>query len=220
MTNYHGSGGARCCQFRYTLCMPENGRRSYQLKQRARSQEATRRRIVDATVALHEEIGPARTTVAEVARRAGVGRVTVYNHFPDDASLLGACSAQFIAAHPPPDPAPWGAIRDPDVRLRTALVARYGYFRANEAMLANVTRDAALLPALAAVVDGPDAATLDVAMRAVLLAGRGARGARRRRVRAALGLALAFATWQRLARDEGLGDEGAADLMARAVAAA
>src|SRR3954469_15733070 len=69
--------------------------RRYELKERARRQEETRQRIVDATVALHREVGPARTTVAEVARRAGVGRVTVYNHFPDDVSLLAACSAHF-----------------------------------------------------------------------------------------------------------------------------
>src|SRR5436190_63027 len=62
--------------------------RKYELKERAERQEATRRRIVEATVALHEEVGPARTTVAEIARRAGVQRLTVYNHFPELAATL------------------------------------------------------------------------------------------------------------------------------------
>jgi AcrR family transcriptional regulator len=84
--------------------------RRYELKERAVAQAETRRRIVDATVALHREVGPARTTVAEIARRAGVGRVTVYNHFPDDVALLGACSAQWVSEHPPPDPRAWAAI--------------------------------------------------------------------------------------------------------------
>ena len=48
--------------------------RKYELKARAEKQAATRRRIVEATSALHEEVAPARTTVAEIARRAGVQR--------------------------------------------------------------------------------------------------------------------------------------------------
>jgi AcrR family transcriptional regulator len=194
--------------------------RRYELKERARRQEETRQRIVDATVALHREVGPARTTVSEIARRAGVGRVTVYNHFPDDASLLGACSGRFIAGHPPPDPAGWAAIGDPEARLRTALAEVYAYFRENEAMLANVGRDAALIPALAAVLSGPEAAAHQAAMREALLAGRGVRGARRRRVRAAIGVAVAFETWRRLTREEGLSDDEAVEVMAAAVAAA
>src|SRR5919197_5438087 len=164
---------------RCTLCSMNT--RRYELKERARRQEETRRRIVDATVALHREVGPARTTVSEVARRAGVGRVTVYNHFPDDASLLGACSARFIASHPPPDPSAWAAIADPDARLRAALGEVYAHYRENEAMLANVRRDAALIPALAEVLGSAEAVAHEAAMREALLAGRGARGARRRR---------------------------------------
>src|SRR5690349_651020 len=95
-------------------------RRPYELKERARRQAETRRRIIEATAALHREVGPARTTVSEIARRAGVGRVTIYNHFPDDVALLGACSAHFAASHPPPDPGAWVAIEDPDERLHTA----------------------------------------------------------------------------------------------------
>src|SRR4051812_45843258 len=144
-------------------------RRPYELKERARRQEATRQRIVDATEELHREVGPARTTVAEIARRAGVGRVTVYAHFPDDASLLGACSAQFVARHPPPDPAAWAQVEDPAERLRTALGELFGWFREQEAMLAHTTRDAALVPALAEVLSAPEARAHQDAMRTVLL---------------------------------------------------
>jgi AcrR family transcriptional regulator len=80
-------------------------KRKYELKARAESQEETRRRIVEATVALHQEVGPARTTVSEVARRAGVNRVTVYNHFPDDLDLFAACQRHFLAEHPLPEAA-------------------------------------------------------------------------------------------------------------------
>ena len=37
---------------------------------------------------LHKEVGPAQTTIAEIARRAGVQRLTVYNHFPTKPDLV------------------------------------------------------------------------------------------------------------------------------------
>jgi AcrR family transcriptional regulator len=195
-------------------------KRRYELKERAVKQAVTRQRIIDATVALHREVGPARTTISEVARRAGVGRVTVYNHFPDDASLLGACSAQFVAESPPPDPEEWASISDPDERLKSALAELYGYYRDNETMLANVGRDAAIVPALAQVLAESGAAEHEAAMVDALAAGRKLRGKKERRARAAIALALAFGTWQRLTAEGALRDGEAAKLMARAVAAA
>jgi hypothetical protein len=53
-----------------------------------------------------------------------------------------------------------------------------------------------------------------------LMAGRRVRGRPRERVRAAIGHALAFATWRSLAFEEGLDDRDAAELMCRLVAAA
>src|SRR3954454_15794695 len=135
-----------------TVCSMESKRR-YELKERAVKQAETRQRIIDATVSLHREVGPARTTISEVARRAGVGRVTVYNHFPDDESLLGACTQQFAEENPPPDPAAWKSVKDPEGRLKSGPAALYDYSREKEPMLANVGRDAAIVPALAAVLE-------------------------------------------------------------------
>src|SRR3954462_3840592 len=100
-------------------------KRKYELKARAEAQEETRRRITEATVGLHLEVGPAKTTISEVAKRAGVQRLTVYNNFPDEASLLGACSAQWLGQHPPLDLGTWQSIRDPVRRARTAVTALY-----------------------------------------------------------------------------------------------
>src|SRR5438034_6499517 len=116
-------------------------KRRYELKARAEGQRRTRERIVQATMALHEEVGPARTTVAEIARRAGVQRLTVYNHFPEDAELFAACSGHWVARHPPPDPGPWAAVADPDARLRRALLETYAWFEQAEPMLRHVERD-------------------------------------------------------------------------------
>ncbi|HWC30319.1 MAG TPA: helix-turn-helix domain-containing protein [Dehalococcoidia bacterium] len=52
---------------------------------------------------LHGTVGPARTTVAEIARKAGVQRLTVYTHFPDLTSLFAACTTHWFGEHPPPD---------------------------------------------------------------------------------------------------------------------
>ena len=187
-------------------------KRKYELKARAAAQEETRRRITEATVGLHLEVGPANTTISEVAKRAGVQRLTVYNNFPDEASLLGACSAHWVTQHPPPDPATWASIRDPVRRARAALTAIYRYYRETETMSANVLRDAKTMPALAAILEQ----TRDVFVRAVRddLASAWERGGPPNpALRAALALALRFDTWQALAREENMGDEQAAELV-------
>jgi AcrR family transcriptional regulator len=196
----------------------QSSKRPYKQKQRAERQEDTRRRIAAATASLHEEVGPARTTIAEVARRAGVQRPTVYNNFPRERELLAACQAHFLAEHPPPDPSPAFALADPADRLRAALEGLYAWYRQTEAMTGNVQRDRRLVPELDALLaEGSDAQLDDLAD--ALAQGFGARGRARTRTRAVVRLALDFATWQRLA-EQGLGDAEAAALMRAAVPAA
>lgn len=190
-------------------------RRPYELKARAERQVQTRRRIVDATVELHEEVGPARTTVAEIARRAGVTRLTVYNHFPEDADLFAACQGAFLARHPLPDLGPALALPDPRERVRAVLCGLYAGYRAREPMTSKVLRDRSALPALDELL----ARTADVQMAALadaLAAGFGAEGDAAVHVRAVVALTLDFWTWSRLQR-EGLDDAEAAALMANLV---
>ena len=68
----------------------KSNRRKYELKKRAERQDETRQRIVEATVALHEELGPAQTSISKIAERAGVRRSTVYRHFPDEDAPFAA----------------------------------------------------------------------------------------------------------------------------------
>src|SRR4249919_4162156 len=96
-------------------------KRPYRMTKRAELEEETRRRITESTVELHEQLGPARTSISAVAERAGVRRSTVYRHFPDETALFAACSSHWRAANPPPDPGTWLSIDDPDQRTRTAL---------------------------------------------------------------------------------------------------
>jgi AcrR family transcriptional regulator len=183
--------------------------RRYEQRERARKHEQTRQRIVDALIELHETVGAAQTTVVEVARRAGVGRMTVYNHFPTEADMVTACTAHWIALHPPPDVDAWKRIADPGERLDRALSELYGYYRETQAMWTTAYRDARLVESLGEIMDSAWFAVLDRAVEA-LAAGRGLRGARRRRAVGALRLALDFPTWRTLT-DSGLdGPEAAA----------
>jgi AcrR family transcriptional regulator len=186
-------------------------KRRYELKARAEAQEATRAKITAAAASLHEEVGIGSTTVADIARRSGVTRATVYNHFPDLGTLLPACSAHWLAAHPPPDLGAAFAEPEPADRLRIALTALYAYYRENEAMQARVQGERATVPELEAWM----ARSADVAMAA--MAEALAAGFDRPGASALVAVALDFWTWRRLAR-EGLDDAAAAALMADAAA--
>jgi AcrR family transcriptional regulator len=183
-------------------------KRKYELKARAEAQEATRARIAAAAASLHREVGVAKTTVADIARRAGVQRLTVYNHFPDLATLLPACSEHWLAESPMPDLAPAFALEDPAERLRTALGLLYGWYRDTAPMLRAVFGERAAVPELDAwLAQSADAMLAELAAR--LSEGFD---------RALVALALDFWTWQRLDR-EGLDDAAAAELMSRSIQA-
>jgi AcrR family transcriptional regulator len=177
----------------------------------------TRRRITEAAIDLHGSIGPSRTTLTAVAERAGVERRTLYRHFPNEADLFAACSSHYFAAHPWPDVGAWGAIPDPDQRLRRALDELYAYYERTEPMLGNVLRDAELVDFAREAV-APLHAFLDEAAR-VLLAGHRARGRRRALLEAALRHVLDFSTWRSLA-GRGVGRADAVELTTALVRAA
>jgi AcrR family transcriptional regulator len=102
-------------------------RRSYQLKRRAESAEETRRRLVDATFALHREQGIAATTMKQIAERAGVGVGTVYHHFATLDDTISACGQMVMATYPLPGEeilAGAATMKDRLIRLARAL---FGY---------------------------------------------------------------------------------------------
>ena len=172
----------------------------------------TRRRIVEAAIALHEERGPAKTTITAIAERAGVERLTVYRHFPDARTLLGACSERWMADNPPPDVASWASL-PPGRRVRQALEQLYAYYRRAEPMLVRLLRDRAEIPELAELMTGFD----DLLRQAVqVLAPPDGSPQHRRVTGAAVEHALRFETWQSLSAAS-LGDGEAAELMARLV---
>lgn len=192
-------------------------KRTYRLKARAEQQAETRQRIIEATAALHDEVGPARTSVAEIARRAGVQRLTVYNNFPDESLLFEACGQHWLAQHPPPDPTASLSLGDPAERLRAVLRAFYGWYRETGATQEHMHRDRLVMP----VFDRVMRSKMDQGMADLIdaLAAAFTRKAAAEVTRAAIALSVDFWTWRRLSA-EGLEDAAAADLMVGAVESA
>ena len=205
----HGERRPADCQW-VNATVSRNARKPYRLQARAEAMERTRARITAAAIDLHGSVGPAATTMSAVADRAGVTRATLYRHFPSEAALFAACSAEWRAQNPAPDPATWAAIRDPAERLPVALGELYAWYRGTEAMRANVLRDLQVMP-------DPIQAAIAAYPRTVVAALDTGWPTADRLRRAAIGHAVAFDTWRSLAH-QGLSDAEAARLMTDLVA--
>jgi AcrR family transcriptional regulator len=184
--------------------------RPYTLKRRAEQQAETRRRIVEAAIALHGSLGPALTTVSMVAERAGVQRHTFYAHFPDERSLSLACSGLTLERDPLPDGEAWRGIEDPKERLRVGLRAIYDWYERNAELIACVLRDAEYHALTREIIELRFGKPMTL-FREVL-------GARlKARQRALLPLALSFHTWRTLARESGLKQAAAVAAMVQTI---
>lgn len=187
-------------------------KRKYELKKRAETQLATRRRIVEAAVQLHASKGPARTSLSDVARLAGVQRHTLYRHFPEERDLLMACSGLYTERHPAPDPEAWLGLQGEE-RLRAGLRAMYDFFEDNEPMMSRLVIDAETHELTRQMMDmrrGAELAKVRQTLAKTL--------PRRAAAHAMLDVALDFRTWQRLRRS-GLSSRAAADSMVQALLA-
>jgi AcrR family transcriptional regulator len=183
------------------------------MSRRAEQVAETRQRIVDAAVALHGSVGPAATTIAAIAELAGVTRLTVYRHFPDETALFNACSAHWITQQQPPDPAAWARIDDPAARLRAGLADLYQFYRGGAGMLAHVYRDFAALPEEHQRGLREQTSSSHELLAKPFTGGPG----KQRMVRAVIGHAASFWTWHSMCIDQGLTDQEAVEVMTTAV---
>lgn len=187
------------------------------MRKRADHVDETHQRIVEAAAGLHGTIGPAATTIAGIAKEAGVTRLTVYRHFDDEEAIFSACSAHWLAQQVLPDPSGWARLADPVERLEAGLADLYRFYRAGVDMLTCIYRD---------IDDIPEQRRnqirqRDSHFREVLLDPFVTTRARRRRLSAILGHAASFWTWRSLCIEHGLSDREARDAMtATAVAVA
>jgi AcrR family transcriptional regulator len=184
--------------------------RTYTLKRRAEQVAETRLRIVQAAIDLHGSVGPALTSLSMVAERAGVQRHTLYAHFPDERSLLLACSGLTMERDPLPDAAGWRAIKDRRERLGTGLRALYGWYDRNADLAACVLRDSESHAPTREVVQlrfgQPMATYLEVLGEKLNM-----------KKRAILQVALSFSTWRTLVRQSGLKQNTAVEAMIHAI---
>jgi AcrR family transcriptional regulator len=185
--------------------------RKYEMKRRSERMQQTRQRITEATVELHQSVGPARTTVSAIAQKAGVQRHTYYAHFPQTKDLYQACTAHYLERNPLPDPSRWEEISDPEERLRGALSEVYAYYQGNEAMLTNVLRDMPFDP----VLQENNVLLFRhwEAMRDTIADAFEASGEQHEGLLGAVALALELQTWRTLVGQQGLEDDRALELM-------
>jgi AcrR family transcriptional regulator len=184
-------------------------KRKYELKRRAERQEETHQRILDATVALQERVGVPGTTISAVAEQAGVERLTVYRHFPDETALLTAATAYYLEANPPPDPEPWREIADPEARLRTGLTAAYAYHRQTESVIGRLIQGLPYKPVICDALEGYSAYWVRVQQ----ILSEGWDAPNPALIAAAIGHTLSFKTWHSFVRDLGLDQAQAIELM-------
>jgi len=189
--------------------------RAYQQRARAISHAHMREQILDATIALLEEVGFAATTIAAIAERAGVQRLTVYRHFPDDRVLIDGCAARWCALHPMPTDR-WSVIADPRQRVRVAVDSLYGYYATAGPMLAQLMRERERLPSVARWLEPYD--RLLAELRERLAEGWGLSGRPQAWLNALITHVLSVGAWRSLVRDAGLAPADASRLMARSVA--
>jgi AcrR family transcriptional regulator len=182
------------------------------MTKRAQQVDETRQRIVAAAVELHGSVGPANTTVSAIAELAGVTRVTVYRHFPDEDTLFGACTSHWAARQRLPDPEAWREIPSPEARAEAGLTDLYRFFHEAAPMLTLTTRDAHVVPDFVRARNQQmTGAQIDALLQAWPPRQRTATR------RALVGHATTFATWRSLCVDQRLPQRDAVVAMTRLV---
>ena len=103
-------------------------RRRYRLGKRAETVATTRRRIVDATLTLHDEQGISSTSVRDIAARAAVAPSTVLQHFPQMGELIRACGELSSRLAPMPSELLFAGIDRQAERVRRMAAAMFEWW--------------------------------------------------------------------------------------------
>jgi AcrR family transcriptional regulator len=130
--------------------------RRYSMERRSASVDETRDRIINATMALHDEQGILATSMQDIAARAGVALGTVYRHFPSVDQLVPACGGRKMELYPPPSPDVFEALEGA-ARVKALLEALYAHYEAMERPYYIGYAEASKLPVLRGLMDQADA---------------------------------------------------------------
>lgn len=141
--------------------------RKYEKRLRAESMEETRRRIIEATYALHSEKGFAATTWKDIAARADVSVGTVYYHFPAIDDLVPACSGFAAEQVPPPGPEVFEGLPTREARVGALVRAFFDHYKIAGQGLANAYRERHKISIVNAVVTEFEKHLRDLLKRAI-----------------------------------------------------
>ena len=106
--------------------------RKYALGKRAIQRADTRRRIIDAALALYQERGVSATTMQDVARRADVAPGTVANHFGSSAALATEATRTILADLRMPTPDLFDGVDQLSDRIRVLVRELAAFFERSE----------------------------------------------------------------------------------------
>ena len=185
-------------------------KRKYSQRARAEKTGETRQQIAAAAAKLHEDVGPANTTIKAIADLAGVQRLTVYRHFPDEESLFEACSAHWLTKHPLPVAVEYQG--DCMEQAQKTLQAFYDYYLGTRDMWHSLYRDLGEVKAL----DKPMRQVegyLD-SVRDTLISSWKVKTAAKKRLSLTLRHCLRYSTWKSLT-DTGLSNRQIVNLAVR-----
>ena len=180
--------------------------RTYRMTRRAAASAETRRRIVDAAIALHAEKGVLGTTWPDIAKRADVALGTVYRHFPGLDQLVPACTSENAVRMRPPGASVLVGVTRPEERIGRFVEELFAFYGRSAPWTPRASIDRHQLPVLDTILSRREAGLKGLVEDTL--------GPLRRR-RHALDAALAltdFGVWSSLTRS-GLSTEAAARLI-------
>jgi AcrR family transcriptional regulator len=135
---------------------------------------ATDDALLDAARAAIIDVGWKRSTLTDVARRAGVSRMTIYRRWPDMETLLGDLMTREWSGlvEPAPDDNGGADSADPVARLAAGVASTVAALRANELFRKIVTVDPELLLPYLLVRQGRTQAALLALLEAAIADGQ------------------------------------------------
>lgn len=123
------------------------------MQQRSAAVEETRRRIVDATVQLHNEKGVAATSMQDIADRAGVALATVYRHFPTLDDLVPACGSRNFELNPAPAEGVFAGLDVAEERISALVGALFAHYDRGARPYEVGLAESAALPVMARLME-------------------------------------------------------------------
>jgi len=176
------------------------------MTRRAAANAETRRRIVDAAIALHAQKGVLGTSWPDIAKRADVALGTVYRHFPSLDQLVPACTSENALRTRPPGPSILVGLTRPQERIGQFVQELFAFYGRTAPWTPRAGIDRHEIPVLDSILSRREAA-----LKALVEETLGPLRRRRHALEAALAL-TDFGVWRSLT-SSGLSTEAAARLI-------